>query len=110
MSEVAAGLRSAGVDTVTYYSDMPGDKGATLRHFRHNGGVVVSIRCLDEGVDIPECDHAVIAASSRNPREFIQRRGRVLRVAGDKQLAVIHDLLVMPSAAIDDATRQLVWG
>jgi superfamily II DNA or RNA helicase len=110
MQQVATGLRGAGIDAVTYYSDMPGDKDATLRHFRHNGGVVVSIKCLDEGVDIPECDHALIAASSRNPREFIQRRGRVLRVAGGKDIAVIHDLLVMPSSTVEDATRQLVWG
>lgn len=110
MNQIAEGLRASGVDTVTYYSDMPGDKEATLRHFRHNGGVVVSIKCLDEGVDIPECDHALIAASSRNPREFIQRRGRVLRVAGTKQLAVIHDLLVVPATTVDDSTRRLVWG
>jgi superfamily II DNA or RNA helicase len=110
MKQVAAELRSVGVEVVTYYSEMPGDKAATLRHFRHNGGVVVSIKCLDEGIDIPECDHALIAASSRNPREFIQRRGRVLRVSAGKDVAVIHDLLVMPSRTVEDATRQLVWG
>ena len=77
---------------------------------RHVDFEVVSIKCLDEGVDIPECDRALIAASSRNPREFIQRRGRVLRMAGDKDIAMIHDLLVMPSATVEDATRQLVWG
>lgn len=110
MLEVAAGLRDARVNTVMYYSDMAGDKQATLRHFRHNGGVVVSIKCLDEGVDIPDCDHAMIVASSRNPREFIQRRGRVLRKSADKQFAVIHDILVVPSSGVDDSTRQLVWG
>lgn len=110
MNQIADGIRASGIDTVVYHSDMPGNKSATLRHFRHNGGVVVSMKCLDEGVDIPECDHALIAASSRNPREFIQRRGRVLRVAGSKQLAVIHDLIVVPATSVDDSTRQLVWG
>ncbi|MCW2599494.1 MAG: DEAD-like helicase superfamily protein [Frankiales bacterium] len=110
MDLVAAGLRDAGIDTLTYHSDMEADKKATLRHFRVNGGVVVSIKCLDEGVDIPECSHAMIAASSRNPREFIQRRGRVLRTSGTKTLAIIYDLIVLPAGEVDDTTRALVWG
>ena len=40
----------------------------------------LSIKCLDEGVDIPAADHALILASSSNKREYIQRRGRVLRI------------------------------
>ena len=40
---------------------------------------LVAIRCLDEGVDIPAIQNAVILASSSNPRQFIQRRGRILR-------------------------------
>ena len=54
-------------------------------------------RCLDEGVDIPATSHALILASSRNPREFIQRRGRVLRTAPGKSIAHIHDAIVLPS-------------
>ncbi len=50
------------------------------------GGVIVSIKCLDEGVDIPSTTHAIILASSQNPREFIQRRGRVLRLYHGKKL------------------------
>lgn len=57
---------------------------------------MVSIRCLDEGVDIPAVSHALILASSQNPRQFIQRRGRVLRTAPGKHLAVIHDAIVVP--------------
>jgi superfamily II DNA or RNA helicase len=55
---------------------------------------LVAIRCLDEGVDIPDCREAYILASSRNPKQFIQRRGRILRRAPNKEFAVIHDLLV----------------
>jgi len=44
---------------------------------------LVAIRCLDEGVDIPDCRVAYILASSRNPKQFIQRRGRILRRAHD---------------------------
>jgi superfamily II DNA or RNA helicase len=66
----------------------------------------VSIRCLDEGVDIPAVSHALILASSQNPRQFIQRRGRVLRKAPSKNLAVIHDAIVVP-VHVDDEPEQV---
>lgn len=103
MEQTAVNLRDAGIDAYEYYSDMPGDKAATLRHFDENGGVVVSIKCLDEGVDIPNADHALILASSRNPREFIQRRGRVLRKVDGKTLAVVYDAVLEP-VSLDDAS------
>ena len=62
----------------------------------------MSIRCLDEGVDIPDVSHALILASSQNPRQFIQRRGRVLRRAPDKQVAIVHDAIVVPVSADDE--------
>jgi len=55
---------------------------------------LVAIRCLDEGVDIPDCRVAYILASSRNPKQFIQRRGRILRRAPNKEFAEIHDFVV----------------
>lgn len=57
---------------------------------------LVAIRCLDEGLDIPAIKTAVILASSSNPRQFIQRRGRVLRPHPLKQRATIFDMIVMP--------------
>lgn len=57
---------------------------------------LVAIRCLDEGVDIPSVKTAVILASSRNPRQFIQRRGRVLRPSPGKTSAEIYDMIVTP--------------
>lgn len=56
---------------------------------------LVAIRCLDEGVDVPDCRVAYILASSRNPKQFIQRRGRILRRAPNKERAIVHDFLVM---------------
>jgi superfamily II DNA or RNA helicase len=56
---------------------------------------LVAIRCLDEGIDIPDCRVAHILASGRNPRQFIQRRGRLLRTAPGKEYAEIHDYVVM---------------
>ncbi|EED31304.1 type III restriction enzyme, res subunit [gamma proteobacterium NOR5-3] len=59
---------------------------------------LVAIRVLDEGFDVPSCRQAFLLASSRNERQFIQRRGRVLRVAPGKDIATIHDFLVVPSS------------
>ena len=75
---------------------MRGDRHATLDWFKMFGGLLISIRCLDEGVDIPAVSHALILASSQNPRQFIQRRGRVLRKSDGKHFAVIHDAIVLP--------------
>jgi superfamily II DNA or RNA helicase len=99
LSAVLAALRRIGLQAAEYYSEMQGDKTATLEWLQRFGGIVVSIRCLDEGVDIPEVSHALILASSQNPRQFIQRRGRVLRKAPDKYMAVIHDAVVVPPSA-----------
>ncbi len=60
---------------------------------------LVAMRCLDEGVDVPSTRTAFLLASSSNPREFIQRRGRVLRKAPGKEFAVIHDLIAVPPSA-----------
>ncbi len=57
---------------------------------------LVAIRCLDEGVDVPSTTTAYIMASSTNPREFIQRRGRILRKAPGKDRAAIYDFIVVP--------------
>ncbi|MFB7247759.1 DNA phosphorothioation system restriction enzyme [Streptomyces populi] len=58
--------------------------------------VVASMRCLDEGVDVPAARTAYLLASSTNPRQFIQRRGRVLRQAAGKTMADIVDFIVVP--------------
>ena len=85
---------------------MEGDKEQTVRLFEANGGIVVSIRCLDEGVDIPSVTHALILASSKNPREYVQRRGRVLRRFQGKSVANIHDVLVLPSISEEESAEE----
>ena len=57
---------------------------------------VVAIKCLDEGVNIPSIKTAFILASSTNPKEYIQRRGRVLRKYHGKEFAVIYDFITLP--------------
>lgn len=81
-----------------YYSGMDGDPQQTLKYFESVGGIVLSVKCLDEGVDIPAASHALIIASSQNPREFIQRRGRILRKSNDKTISYITDLVTLPNS------------
>lgn len=96
LADVATALRLAGIETIEYHSNMDGDREATMQWFHKFGGILVSIKCLDEGVDIPKVSHALILASSQNPRQFIQRRGRVLRIHPEKNMAEIHDAIVQP--------------
>ena len=64
---------------------------------------ITAIKCLDEGVNIPGICTAFILSSSRNPKEFIQRRGRLLRKSEGKEKAVIYDFVTLPRD-LDDAT------
>lgn len=73
-----------------------------LRRFESNDlQVISSMRCLDEGVDVPASRTAYLLSSSSNPRQFIQRRGRVLRKAPGKERADIIDFVVVPPAGGD---------
>lgn len=58
---------------------------------------IVAIKCLDEGVNIPSIKTAFILASSTNPKEYVQRRGRVLRKAPNKPFATIYDFITLPT-------------
>lgn len=58
--------------------------------------VLLSMKCLDEGVDIPRAEYAIFCSSTGNPRQFVQRRGRVLRKCRGKDKATIWDLIVTP--------------
>ncbi len=96
LSDVMSILSGAGYSPCEYHTNMQGNASASLDWFKQFGGIMVSIRCLDQGVDIPKISHAVILASSQNPRQFIQRRGRVLRVCSGKYKAVIYDAVMVP--------------
>lgn len=72
---------------------------------------MVAIRCLDEGIDVPACSTAYILASSRTPRQFIQRRGRILRRSPGKNFSVIHDFIVVLPTDFDtdsDYAKRLI--
>lgn len=85
----------SGLPTLEFHSEMVSNRDEVLRSLGEHGGIVVAIRCLDEGIDIPVTDHALIIASSTVEREYVQRRGRVLRRSPDKLSAEVHDLLLV---------------
>lgn len=58
--------------------------------------VLLAMKCLDEGVDVPRAEIGIFASSSGNPRQFIQRRGRLLRRHPDKRYAYLYDMVVVP--------------
>jgi DNA phosphorothioation system restriction enzyme len=82
----------------TYTADTELEEREELRQQFESGELqgLVAIRCLDEGVDIPAIQTAVILASSSNPRQFIQRRGRILRAYLGKRRATLFDMIVLP--------------
>lgn len=57
---------------------------------------IIAIKCLDEGVNIPSIETAYLLASSTNPREYVQRRGRVLRKFPGKKYSIIYDFITLP--------------
>ncbi|QSV63857.1 MAG: DNA phosphorothioation system restriction enzyme [Dolichospermum sp. DL01] len=87
-----------GYKVSTYTANTSLEEREILRRQFESGELqgLVAIRCLDEGVDIPAIQTAVILSSSGNPRQFIQRRGRVLRPHPGKERATIFDMIVLP--------------
>lgn len=100
--QIAAVVRMLGVElgyrVNTYTADTPLTERERLRRQFETGELqgLVAIRCLDEGVDIPAIRTAVILASSGNPRQFVQRRGRILRPHPGKERATLFDAIVLP--------------
>ncbi|WP_013325380.1 DNA phosphorothioation system restriction enzyme [Gloeothece verrucosa] len=100
--QIAAVTRLLGLElgyrVTTYTADTPLAEREKIREQFEKRELqgLVAIRCLDEGVDIPSIETAIILASSGNPRQFIQRRGRILRPHPQKKRATLFDMIVMP--------------
>lgn len=96
-----------GIKVDKYIAETSLDERELLR-VNFDSGVlqgIVAIRCLDEGVDIPSIQTAIIMASSSNPRQFVQRRGRVLRKHPLKKEAAIYDMIVIPPVDVVEASK-----
>lgn len=82
---------------VSTYTGEDSDRSFVLDSFENGKiDVLTAMKCLDEGVDVPRTELAIFCSSTGNPRQFIQRRGRILRQHDDKKHAIIHDLIVIP--------------
>ena len=83
--------------TVREFTSATTDREHILEQFATGEiDALTSMKCLDEGIDVPRSEFAIFCASTGNPRQFIQRRGRILRTHRQKQFAYIHDLVVIP--------------
>ncbi len=104
IDEYAQMFRERGYSHHKYISGLE-DGQKVLSNFA-NGDIqiLLSMKCLDEGVDIPRAEHAIFCSSTGNPRQFVQRRGRVLRRSKDKEKATIWDLIVIPPETNDDSS------
>lgn len=102
-------VRSLNITTKRFDSTVSMKKREKLLEEFDTGDVdiLVAIRCLDEGVDIPSTKIAFFLASTTNPREFIQRRGRVLRQSVGKKHAIIFDFIVFPFTENDRLLRSI---
>lgn len=84
------------------------NRGQILKQFKeHKLDALLAMKCLDEGVDIPQTKYAIFCSSTGNPRQYIQRRGRVLRKFEGKSFAVIYDLIVKPIIDHTDSDEKL---
>lgn len=68
---------------------------------------LLAMKCLDEGVDIPQTKFAIFCSSTGNPRQYVQRRGRVLRNFNGKNFAIIYDLIIKPIIDHTDTNEKL---
>lgn len=88
------------------YLETPEERRGIIREFTAGRtSTIIAISCLDEGVDIPSIKTAIITSSSENPKEYIQRRGRVLRKFPGKEYADIYDLIAIPKPIEYDNSR-----
>lgn len=112
LSSVSNLLNEKQVIHLTYTSDHSNNQRKqsldTLAHGHIS--LLLAIDCLDEGVDVPVVDQAIILASSSNMRQFIQRRGRVLRRAKGKIKANLIDVIVLPPSSVGADGKHILYG
>ncbi|MDG4803150.1 DEAD/DEAH box helicase family protein [Micromonospora sp. WMMD980] len=104
-----------GMRVERYYGETDRRRRELLQARLASGDIqaLLAMKCLDEGVDIPSARIGVITASTQNPRQFVQRRGRLLRRDPDnpKSHAVIYDFIVMPprpDGAASESEKRLI--
>lgn len=112
LDEVARVLQRHEIVHLTYTANTPSHQRRSTLEALANGHVpaILAIDCLDEGVDVPSVDLAIIVASSSNKRQFIQRRGRVLRRSAGKTTATLIDVVALPPVSAGEDARRMLSG
>lgn len=114
MTEVQRILREEfSMKVECYYGETKSNRRESLQQQLAKGEIqgLVAMKCLDEGVDIPSARIGLITASTQNPRQFVQRRGRILRrdPENPKSRAEIYDFIVLPPPGyISESEKTLV--
>lgn len=103
IDEYAQMFKSHGYSYHKYISGLDDSPGILKSFAEGDIQILLSMKCLDEGVDIPRAEHAIFCSSTGNPRQFVQRRGRVLRKSKGKDKAKIWDLIVTPPDVMNDS-------
>ncbi|MGM0634615.1 MAG: DEAD/DEAH box helicase family protein [Bacteroidota bacterium] len=82
---------------IRHFTGETKDRNQILEEFsKSNYYALFAMKCLDEGVDVPRTEIAIFCSSTGNPRQYVQRRGRVLRLHEEKKQALIYDMIVIP--------------
>lgn len=107
--KVLAALAEIGLKVHEFVGTIPTKERPKILKSFANGDIdgIVAIRCLDEGVDVPATQRAYIMSSTTNPKEFIQRRGRILRKCDGKIKAYIYDFIIGPWTVENYADKKL---
>lgn len=96
IDEYSQTLNDDGYNTHQFLGETT-DGQRILRQFAEGKlDILLAMKCLDEGVDVPRTETAIFCASTGNPRQFVQRRGRILRQHPQKHKAKIYDMVVVP--------------
>lgn len=79
-----------------------------INRFKSGGyQALIAIKCLDEGIDIPSADTGILMASSTNPREYVQRIGRIIRQGKNKRFAHLYDMCIGKVDTLDDEEQKI---
>ena len=104
----AEAIRSFGYSTHKLLADTKKRESVLNQFEKGLIDVLLAMKILDEGVDIPITKNAIFCASTGNPRQYIQRRGRILRKYPGKEYANVYDIIVAPEQRyIDTLNDQL---
>lgn len=110
LEDVQQIIREHQIPHTVYIGDTPKEErdSALDALSRGNIPILLAIDCLDEGVDVPAVREAIIVASSTNKRQFIQRRGRVLRLSSEKTRAMLVDIIAIPPLSAGTNGKKLL--